>query len=91
MSNDDIFETINTILGGNYARMVIILLIAFVLAWLLIFRLAKNENFGVLLIFSGIFVMLANPIGVDKTPLTFFIGLFEVVIGIYISIKRSDI
>lgn len=83
------FDVVDDYLGGEYGLLAIICLIAFIIAYILIFHVAKKEDFGVMLIFSGIFVMIANAIGIDKTKLTFFIGVFEVVLGIYLSVKRS--
>lgn len=87
----DIFADLNAYLGGPYALTLIVCIIAFFLAYILIFYMAKSDDFGVLLIFTGIFMMLANPIGVDKSELTFFIGVFILVLGIYLGIKRRDV
>jgi hypothetical protein len=86
----DLFDGLDTYLGGPYALTFLTVVMAFILAYILIYYMGKIEDFGVLLIFSGIFVMVANPVGIDRSPLTFFVGVFEVVIGIYLSIKRSE-
>lgn len=86
----NVIDDLNVYLGGPYGLMVIILLIAFTIAYFLIFRLAKSNNFGILLIFSGIFIMIANAVEIDTTATTFFIGVFLVVIGLYVCIQRRE-
>lgn len=86
----NVIDDLNVYLGGPYGLMVIILLIAFTIAYFLIFRLAKSNNFGILLIFTGIFIMIANAVEIDTTATTFFIGVFLVVIGLYVCIQRRE-